>query len=79
MRYVVKWLKDGSLHQMLTGETTPGAAMQIAWALLEARPTDIWIETPTGRRVASYEDVVEEGPLLANALRISTAPELAAA
>jgi len=32
MRYVVKWLKDGKSHQMLTRETTPGGAITLAWA-----------------------------------------------
>jgi hypothetical protein len=66
MRYRVNWLKDGKAHHMLTRETTPGGALSVAWGLLETRPSDIWIETESGRRVASYADIVEDGPALAS-------------
>jgi hypothetical protein len=67
MRYRVNWLKDEKSRQLLTGDVTPGGALNLAWTLLvETRPSDIWIETEGGRRVANYADVVEEGPILAS-------------
>jgi len=78
MRYRVNWLKDGKAHHLLIRETTPGGALKFAWTLLvETRPSDIWIATEGGRRVANYADVVEEGPMLAappppNALDLAT-------
>jgi hypothetical protein len=63
MRYRLNWLKDGRTRHFLKGETMPGEALKFAWTLLaETRPSDIWIETEGGRRVASYADIVEEGP-----------------
>lgn len=63
MRYRLNWLKDGKMQQLLTPETNPGGALKYAFTLLvEVRPSDIWIETEGGRRVASYADIVEEGP-----------------
>ena len=58
MRYIVKWVKDGERRAMLTRETV-AEAVAIARALLETRPSDIWIESPDGQRAASYEDIIE--------------------
>lgn len=63
MRYRVNWRKHGQAHHLLTGETTSGEAIKLAYSLLvEARPSDVWIETEDGRQVADTADVIEEGP-----------------
>jgi hypothetical protein len=58
MRYVIKWLRGGTVQEMHTRETTAAGALDVAAALLETRPSDIWIESESGEKIADYADIV---------------------
>jgi hypothetical protein len=69
MNYVVRWIKDGERHGLFLRDAEWTRALAYARALLDVHPSDIWIETPWGARLATYPDIVDPADL----------PDLAAA